>query len=139
MPEDVLRTRVMEGCSQPACVDRALDLVEELCAPDAHVDPQDKMCFETAVVEVMGNIVEHTPAGRRVDVTLRMDLYGDRMEASFEDTGDEVVVSLGAVAMPDELEEDGRGLAMAGSLVDELGYVREAGINRWRIVRRRAL
>lgn len=138
MPEEVPRTQVLKGCSQPACVDLALDLVKNLCAPDASVDPQDRMCFETAVAEVMGNIVQHTPAGRCADVTLRLDLYADRLEASFEDTGDEVVIDLEAVRMPDHLEEGGRGLAMARGAVDELGYVRDEGCNRWRIVRRRA-
>jgi anti-sigma regulatory factor (Ser/Thr protein kinase) len=38
--------------------------------------------------------------------------------------------------MPGHDSEQGRGLAMARQLLDELGYERDGGVNRWRLVKR---
>jgi len=38
--------------------------------------------------------------------------------------------------MPAPESEDGRGLAMARSLLDDLGYERDGNVNRWRLVKR---
>jgi serine/threonine-protein kinase RsbW len=38
--------------------------------------------------------------------------------------------------MPHHESEDGRGLAMARSLLDDLGYERDGEVNRWRLVKR---
>jgi serine/threonine-protein kinase RsbW len=38
--------------------------------------------------------------------------------------------------MPDATSETGRGLAMARSLLDELGYEREGEVNKWRLIKR---
>jgi len=38
--------------------------------------------------------------------------------------------------MPAPDSEQGRGLAMARSLLDELGYRRDGEVNRWRLVKR---
>jgi serine/threonine-protein kinase RsbW len=37
--------------------------------------------------------------------------------------------------MPDVESEAGRGLAMARSLLDDLGYERDGEVNRWRLVK----
>jgi serine/threonine-protein kinase RsbW len=39
-------------------------------------------------------------------------------------------------SMPDTSSETGRGLAMARSLLDELGYEREGEVNKWRLMKR---
>ncbi len=67
----------------------------------------------------------------------RGDALADRVEARFTDTGRPTLVDLAAAAMPGELAEDGRGLALARAAVDELSYERDGAVNRWRIVRRR--
>jgi serine/threonine-protein kinase RsbW len=38
--------------------------------------------------------------------------------------------------MPGHESEQGRGLAMSRSLLDELGYERDGEVNRWRLVKR---
>jgi serine/threonine-protein kinase RsbW len=38
--------------------------------------------------------------------------------------------------MPGHESEAGRGLAMARSLLDELGYERDGNLNRWRLVKK---
>jgi anti-sigma regulatory factor (Ser/Thr protein kinase) len=37
--------------------------------------------------------------------------------------------------MPEASSERGRGLAMARSLLDELGYEREGEVNKWRLTK----
>jgi serine/threonine-protein kinase RsbW len=92
--------------------------------------------FETALGEIGGNVLTHgRPAGteRPVDYSLRFD--GGVVEASLTDSGAPVHDHL-AREMPEHESEAGRGLAMARSLLDELGYERHGEVNRWRLVKR---
>jgi anti-sigma regulatory factor (Ser/Thr protein kinase) len=65
---------------------------------------------------------------------LRVD-DGGVVVASLTDSGPAVHEHLRR-DMPGQESEDGRGLAMARSLLDDLGYERRGGINRWRLVKR---
>jgi serine/threonine-protein kinase RsbW len=92
--------------------------------------------FETALGEIGGNVLTHgRPPGteRPVDYSLRFD--GGVVEASLTDSGAPVHDHL-AREMPEHESEAGRGLAMARSLLDELGYERHGEVNRWRLVKR---
>jgi anti-sigma regulatory factor (Ser/Thr protein kinase) len=75
-------------------------------------------------------------------MTLALDGYSDRVEATFRDTG---VAYTGPppaeLTMRDPLElaelpEGGWGLHLTRSAVDELTYSRASDINCWRFVRR---
>jgi serine/threonine-protein kinase RsbW len=92
--------------------------------------------FETALGEIGGNVLTHgRPRGttRPVEYAIRLD--GDEIVASLTDSGPPVHEHLGR-EMPSLEHEDGRGLAMARSLLDELGYERDGDLNRWRLVKR---
>lgn len=100
-------------------------------APDDHA----LMLFETALGEIGANVLTH---GRpnddiEVDYVLRSD--GATAFASFVDRGQAVADHL-ARPMPEPDSEAGRGLAIARSLLDELGYRREGAVNMWRLVKR---
>ena len=57
-------------------------------APRPH-DAPDLMMFETAVIEVAGNVVEHgRPPGRR-RWAFRLSVHPDRLEAQLSDSGEE--------------------------------------------------
>jgi serine/threonine-protein kinase RsbW len=99
--------------------------------------PTDRILFETAVIEIAGNIAQHASGGSPLDFTLHLCVQPDRIEAEFSDRGRRVDVDLDAVAVPEGLAESGRGLAMALAAVDELQYRREGPTNHWRIMRRR--
>ena len=99
-------------------------------------DDRSLIFFETALGEIGSNVLTHgRPAGteRPVDYTLRFD--GVTVEASLSDSGVPVHEHL-TREMPAYDSEAGRGLAMARSLLDELGYEREGEVNKWRLVKR---
>ncbi len=99
-------------------------------------DDPHLMRFETALGEIGSNVLTHgRPAGtdQPIEYWLRFD--GDSVEASFIDFGEPVHEHL-ARDMPGHDSEEGRGLALARELLDELGYAREGEVNRWRLVKR---
>jgi len=99
-------------------------------------DDRPLMLFETALGEIGSNVLTHgSPPGaaRPVEYWLRLD--HDSLVASLTDSGPPVHEHLGR-HMPGQDREDGRGLAMAHSLLDELGYERDGDLNRWRLVKR---
>lgn len=136
--EGVLR---LVAPARPESVDLVHDLVAQLSHIEDPPDSHDLMRFEMAVIEVIGNIVEHAVAADPPDVTPRrfqliLDSTPAGLEARFCDDGQPAEVDLEAVTMPDPLEggEGGRGLALAMAAVDEVSYHRTGGINCWRLV-----
>jgi serine/threonine-protein kinase RsbW len=122
----------------PEALDLAHDELARLWVIDASVSANDRMRFELAVIEILGNIVEHAwnaddeqPSARRLSVELCV--ARDRLEAVLGDNGIPVSVDLSAATMPDADAESGRGLALTLAAVDALDYERDGGCNRWRI------
>jgi serine/threonine-protein kinase RsbW len=123
--------------AEPRALDRVHDAVAELWTEVPGVGPADRMAFETALVEVAGNVVRHACDGPGLDLTVDLAVRADRLEAHLRDRGRRSEARLEDVALPGELEESGRGLALAAALVDELAYRREGPVNHWTVVRRR--
>jgi len=119
------------------------DLAERLWQAEPDVDLTDRIRIETAVAEVIGNIVRHTrrldaPGSdtRRVQVTMWCD--AEEVGAEFVDNGLPAAIDLSQVTLPDDDAESGRGLALALAAVDELDYERRSGRNHWRLRCRRS-
>jgi serine/threonine-protein kinase RsbW len=94
------------------------------------------LLFETALGEIGSNVLTHgRPAGTKHAVDYRLRFVGGVVEASLTDSGAPVHEHLGR-QMPGHESEAGRGLAMARSLLDELGYERDGDLNRWRLVKK---
>jgi serine/threonine-protein kinase RsbW len=117
-------------------------VLEQLWAQHDDVPMVDRIRFETAVIEVLGNIVEHAyrlePSGavRRFDVSL--SATDEQLVASFGDDGIPVAIDLSRVTMPEEDAESGRGLALAMAALDDLQYVRAGDRNQWTLICHRA-
>jgi serine/threonine-protein kinase RsbW len=99
-------------------------------------DDMGLLLFETALGEIGSNVLTHgRPAGTKHPVDYRLRFVRGVVEASLTDSGAPVHEHLGR-QMPGHESEAGRGLAMARSLLDELGYERDGDLNRWRLVKR---
>ena len=93
------------------------------------------LLFETALGEIGGNVLTHgRPAGTDQPVEYRLKFVHGVVEASLTDFGAPVHEHLSR-EMPGHDSEAGRGIAMARSLLDELRYERDGGLNRWRLVK----
>lgn len=121
----------------PERMDDLQDLVAQMWTTEPTVASSDRIRFEMAVVEIFGNIVEHSvrqhagPPVRRVEVALTVS--DESVVARFADDGQPVAIDLHDVIMPSADAEDGRGLAIALAAVDDLSYEREGDVNRWTI------
>lgn len=100
------------------------------------LDEHALMLFETALGEIGANVLTHgRPESRPDGVAYELRFDGVNVLALFTDHGPSVHEHLSR-EMPDALSEEGRGLAMARSLLDELGYRRDGDQNTWRLVKR---
>lgn len=121
-------------------VEAVHDLLLEWFEEAGEVDPRVRFAFETAVVEIAGNIVEHTVAARGAEGRhFTVELIADEatLTATFQDDAQPAELDLSAVTMAEEGAEDGRGLALALASVDRLEYRYEGGRNIWSIECRR--
>lgn len=127
--------------ADPEILDLVHALLEHLFSHHPGIADQDRMRFEMAVIEVLGNIVEHAyahdtalavkdpEAERRFDICLGVDETA--LMATLSDNGRPTALDLGSVAMPDEMAESGRGIALAVAALDSLDYERVEGRNHW--------
>jgi len=133
----------LSGPATPEMLDLVHAVLERLWADHDDVSQGDRARFETAVIEILGNIVEHAyrldpsddpddESARRFDVSLVAT--DEELVASFGDNGMPVALDLSNVTMPDEDAESGRGLALAAAAVDDLSYERVQGRNHWRLL-----
>lgn len=142
MPDQADRVEVSAPAT-PEMMELAHDAIQRLWGANDDVAMTDRIRFETAVMEILGNIVQHayaldesgSPETRRFDLTLTAG--SDAVVASFGDDGVPMALDLSEVAMPDEYAESGRGLAMAMAAVDDLSYDRQGGRNHWRLTVKR--
>jgi serine/threonine-protein kinase RsbW len=136
--DDVPTILALAAPLSPAALDQVHDLVEQLFDGAAVDDMVDRIRFETAVIEVAGNILQHSqrtdPPGlepRTFDLVLRGD--SGHLTAEFRDDGRPVAIDFEQIAMPGEDAESGRGLALALASVDEITHERRDAMNVWRL------
>ena len=124
-----------------ADLDEGLDVLHESIerlrlSTGRSADDFPLILFETALGEIGGNVLTHgRPRGTTRPVEYELLLDDDEVVASLIDFGPPVHEHIGR-QMPGHENEDGRGIAMARSLLDELGYERDGDVNRWRLVKR---
>lgn len=127
---------LIDGLAVPESLDLLHDLLERVAAQHPDVSAADLMMFETAVIEIAGNVVEHGRPPGEVTYGFRLEVHPDRLEGVLTDSGQELP-STAEATMPGQWDESGRGLALAGSVLDHLSYTREQGENRWHMQRLR--
>lgn len=134
---------VLTAPADPEVLDLVHSMLEHLHVGSTPVSPTAKMKFEMAVIEVLGNIVEHAYAHdaslpdvdpsevRRFEI--RLTATDDHLAASLSDNGMPVSLDLDDLPMPDEMAESGRGLALAAAALDVFEFERVGASNHWRL------
>jgi len=121
--------------SPPDDVDAVHEMIARVWDNSPDVPLADRIRFETALIELISNVVRHADSGTGVTCVLTIDVLPASVEARVTDTGEGGDIELTRVMMPDDDAESGRGLALINSLVDEVQYERINGRNYWRISR----
>ena len=93
--------------------------------------------FETAIVEIHGNVVEHGHPPGQVIYAFELEVSSDRLVGILADTGVAAPDLSGMDELPDEMAESGRGLWLAKATLDDLQYARAGDRNTWKLVRNR--
>ena len=111
------------------------DLLDRVRDENPDVEATDLMLFETAVIEIANNVVEHGRPPGTIRYSFTLDVESDQLLGHLRDGGPPLEES--ERAMPDTDSETGRGLALARVALDDLEYERVDGHNEWTMVRRR--
>lgn len=133
MTDPVRHTIAMSA--PPDDVNTVHALLVEVWADAPAVSTMDRVCFETALIELASNVISHAGDGSGIQCLLTVDVFNDHVEARLSDSGEPGDLQLTPRAMPDELSESGRGIPLIQALVNEVEYAREGSLNQWRISR----
>ncbi len=120
--------RRLEAEASPAVLDRVHALLAEV-----ETDEISRTRLGIAVAELVNNIIEHgrTPAGGPPHLVLTIQDGGTEVVADLHDDG---IGFPPVTEEPDPMAESGRGIMLARSAVDELGFERSDGRNHWHLV-----
>lgn len=115
----------------PGSLDQLQDWLNTFWSQHDQVPPLVRIEVGLAVAEVAANIVEHGDAK-----WLRIQMHAGLTQilADVNDDGSAVDVDLAAVAMPDELAERGRGLALVKLAMGLFSYRRDDSGNHWNMI-----
>ena len=130
----------LDGLAVPGTIDQLHDLLERVGAEHPDVPAGDLSMFETAVVEIAGNIVEHGRPPGKVRYTFSLHVRPDRLVGVLSDSGarvDRDVVDRARSHTPDPDDEQGRGLPLANAALDVLVHDHDGCGNRWLMTRLR--
>lgn len=130
-PADTLRT--VEGCGGAECLDRVAAAVGALWEAQPEVGDADRLLFETAVVELVGNVVEHALA--TAHAVVHLGASPEHLWVEVHAPGPTVEVDLDPPLPPDD-SRSGRGIPLVRRTTHELTLTRDGGVNVWRAVRR---
>ena len=121
----------------PDDIDTVQDYIQRVWSASPDLDSMDRLKFETALVELAANVIQHSNGGHGVVGTLSIAVDADRIRGSLADTSAPSEVDLEDREMPGELAESGRGIAFIQRLVDVFHYERRHGENLWMIEKMR--
>ena len=131
--------RTLAFRTPPDDIELVHDLLDSLFAERADVGARDRMEFETALVELVSNVIQHAVSTTAVLCRLVVTVDDEALRAELVDTADPPGVDTGPREMPDAFAESGRGIALIQALVTDFDYERTASRNLWSIRKDRAL
>lgn len=101
---------------EPPMLETLHGLLAQVWEANPQVGMLDRMAFDTALIELVGNMVRHSPAGGPFNCRATVRILPDRLIGEFEDTTPPVVGVEIEREMPEEDMESGRGFALMQSL-----------------------
>lgn len=113
------------------------NFIENVWESNPEVDAMDRLRFETALIELAANVIQHGGKGGQLVAKLTITVDDDVVRGQITDQSEPGAVELGLREMPDEYAESGRGIAFIQRLVDVLHYERRDDENLWMIEKRR--
>jgi serine/threonine-protein kinase RsbW len=119
-------------------VDAVHEFIEHLWEERPDIGDLDRMAFETALIELTSNVIEHADHGDGVTCVVRVTADERSLSARLSDSSEPGDFRLSHRDMPDVDAESGRGLAMVQLLCDELTYERVGDENVWSVRRTRS-
>ncbi len=112
------------------------DALSELWRLRPGVGSLDRMALETALIELVTNVIRHALSDDGTGAELHIAADSTELWAQMIDHGHEFSGDLTQLSMPELEAESGRGLAVIDSLMDVFEYRRRSPENRWTISRR---
>ncbi|ROQ04329.1 serine/threonine-protein kinase RsbW [Rathayibacter sp. PhB93] len=131
--------RTLAFRTPPDDIELVHDLLDSLFGERADVGARDRMEFETALVELVSNVIQHAVSTTAVLCRLVVTVDDEALRAELVDTADPPGVDTGPREMPEAFAESGRGIALIQALVTDFDYERTASRNLWSIRKDRAL
>ena len=120
----------------PDDVDVVHRLLNSVWVDKPKVADADRYSFETAIIELTSNVIQHGDTGSGVSCLITINVFDDRIEALLIDTGKIADIDVTEAVMPDVLAESGRGIPLIKALVDTLTYARVGDLNSWQFARK---
>jgi serine/threonine-protein kinase RsbW len=130
--------RTLAFRTPPDDIELVHDLLDSLFTERVDVGARDRMEFETALVELVSNVIQHAVSTTAVLCRLVVTVDDDALRAELIDTADPPGVDTGPREMPDAFAESGRGLALITALVTVFDYERTSSRNLWSISKDRS-
>lgn len=124
------------GLAVPESLHRLHELMDRVREEHDEVDPTALMLFETAIVEIHGNVVQHGRPEGRVVYTFDLEVREDALLGRLADDGEAVPDLSAEQGLVADDAEHGRGVALARAALDELEFIRAGDRNTWRMVKR---
>ncbi|HEX5729978.1 ATP-binding protein [Microbacterium sp.] len=131
--------RALTFRTPPDGVDLVHAALTSLWKERGDIDEMDRMMFETALIELASNVIQHATSSTAVVCRLEVTADDEVLRAVLIDSADPPGIDDGPRRMPDEFAESGRGLAFIQALVDEFEHHRAEGRNVWTISKRRSV
>ena len=126
------------GLAVPESLDLLHGLLHRVREENDDIDATELMLFETAIIEIHGNVVQHGRPQGQVVYTFDLDVRDDMLVGVLADNGEAVPDLSAQGGLVGEGAESGRGLHLARAALEELSFVRRDDQNTWRMVKRRA-
>ena len=119
---EVLAQRAFRAPATPQAIDELHTELDLMWETASFVPEFDQMAFTTAVIEAASNLVQHGIAAPGCELTLGVSLTvkASMLQARISEIGAVPSPDLPPASLPDDDQEDGRGLALIEALLSTI-------------------